>query len=77
MFKDWAVLTLVGREFQALGPAELNDELWHWLFLKKASVILTECVDLSGLLEVLDGSSSVRYFGARLLQHLYTSRQSL
>ena len=29
LFKDWEVLTLVGREFQAPGPAELNDELWH------------------------------------------------
>ena len=24
------ILTIVGSDFQAVGPAELNDNCWHW-----------------------------------------------
>ena len=39
--------------------------------------MLLDLDDLSDLRAALDGSRSNRYFGVRLLRHLYTKRHSL
>ena len=59
----WQVLTLDGSEFQANGPAELKDDLKHWLFLKCAGGIMLLVDDLRALKCDFEGSRSARYPG--------------
>ena len=59
----WLVLTASSNEFQAIRPAELKDDLWHWLLLKCAGGIALFVDDLRDLECVFEGNKSTRYSG--------------